>query len=811
MKRQTFFESRNFALVIALAVVAVSVLLSETTAIVERLELRVLGVHVRSRPVFGSVSDQEGVTRSERNPRISKDIRLISVDAATLARLGRWPFPRYQHANLIDRFTRIQNPNAREHAVFFDFFFIEPSVNAFNDVLLRDAMRANGRVFLETVLDVAPPNPSEATELFDRHDRLFENVGRIENVSGPWQEMPAFFGLGPPLQPFAEVAGGYGHANIWEDFDSVFRRQPVVAKSSELIQEYSYEELTPGFAVNETTFERLVWFDRNGGDHTIPTPLTERSLQELAVTLERNAPRFELDNNGDGEIDGFTFVVRRYQERFIPSIALALAASYFNKTLADLEVTIGKSIVIREPEYFDTTTGRWVPYRILVAPARYKHDDDGRVVVDANGDAVVERDAVYRTPREIRIPIDEAGMMLINFMGRRSSPARGGYQTFPVRPYFGYASGVPGPDPSQWPPTIAAGNTILMVGAFAQGLAEDEKLTPQGLMYGVEIHANALNTIIMDNFIAYAPWWLDFTILLVLALAMALISGRLPVLFALVGSLALVVAYFFAVNALFEARNLVLNFSSPALAILLIFVGVVVYRVMTEERDKRRIHAMFGKYVSPVIVHEILQRPPELGGVDKDLTVLFSNIRGFTTLSAAMAPQELVHHLNHYLTAMTDIVIEYRGTLDKYVGDEIMCFWGAPLPQKDHALLACRGALHQMARLRELNAQWPGERRMNIGIGINSGIMTVGNMGSVGRMSYTLMGDNVNLGARLEGANKQYGTNIIISETTYGMVKDRVVTRELDNIRVAGRNRPVVIYELVDMVDDIEASTTGAA
>jgi adenylate cyclase len=151
---------------------------------------------------------------------------------------------------------------------------------------------------------------------------------------------------------------------------------------------------------------------------------------------------------------------------------------------------------------------------------------------------------------------------------------------------------------------------------------------------------------------------------------------------------------------------------------------------------------------------------------------------------------------------MTDVILESEGTLDKYVGDEIMCFWGAPLAQADHALRACRSAVRQLEVLEELNAEWPEEKRIRIGIGINSGVMTVGNMGSSGRMNYTLMGDNVNLGARLEGTNKMYGTTIIMSEYTYGLVKDYVVARELDNIRVKGKNRPVLIYELIDVTDD---------
>ena len=181
------------------------------------------------------------------------------------------------------------------------------------------------------------------------------------------------------------------------------------------------------------------------------------------------------------------------------------------------------------------------------------------------------------------------------------------------------------------------------------------------------------------------------------------------------------------------------------------------------------------------------------------LTVFFSDIRGFTTLSESLTPQELVNHLNIYFTAMTNIILEYKGTLDKYIGDAIMCFWGAPLPQEDHALRACSCALKQMKALGDLNASWPEDKRIEIGIGLNSGVMTVGNMGSPGRLSYTLMGDNVNLGSRLEGTNKAYGTHIIISENTYALVKDKVIVRELDNIRVKGKHKPVVIYELVDV------------
>jgi adenylate cyclase len=254
-----------------------------------------------------------------------------------------------------------------------------------------------------------------------------------------------------------------------------------------------------------------------------------------------------------------------------------------------------------------------------------------------------------------------------------------------------------------------------------------------------------------------------------------------------------------------------LPYPTITLPILAVFITIVVYRAFTDEKDKKAIRETFGKYLSPKVVDQLVQNPPELGGVDKELTVFFSDIRGFTTLSENMTPQELVNHLNIYLTAMTDIILDYGGTVDKYMGDAIMAFWGAPLPQECHAELACKCALRQMQALAELNKSWPESKRINIGIGLNSDIMTVGNMGSKLRMNYTLMGDPVNLGSRLESTNKEYGTHIIVSEFTYALIKDKFIVRELDNIRVKGKNKPVVIYELVDCIGDISAPPIASA
>ncbi|RKX74530.1 MAG: adenylate/guanylate cyclase domain-containing protein [Spirochaetes bacterium] len=793
-KRARILETRYFGFIIGLLVVTLLFFLNTVVKLplLDTLELKVLDVHFNFKNMVTQTSIQEGVSLARRNPDISEDILIIGIDFKSLDDFGRWPFPRYRHANLIDSFTRIQRQNERERALFLDVFFIEPSDEAHNDALLVNSMRENGRVFLETVLDEVLPPSESADEYFTRQQLLYQGWGEIKNITGNWEDMKAYYGLQPPLQPYARATFGYGHANFTSDVDKIFRRQPLVAKSSVLVDAMRLEDLAVDTPVNRNAFERLVWVDKKGRYHNIPYPLTEDLLQTVKETVEAKAPLRSIDLDGDGKADQSFYLIRKYQDHFVPSITLSLALHYFNKSLSDIEVVLGEYIRIPEPQYFDVKSGQWIPYNIIVKPPEY--DTQGNLVSEGK----------TRVLHEIKIPIDENGNMLINFMGPPSFASPAAWQTFPIRSFSGYASRVPPPDPESWPRTKAVGNKILMVGPFARGMAADEKPTPFGLMYGVEIHANALNTILMNNFLIQASWWINLAVLFVLVMITAFLSSRVSTIWSLVVSLFMILAFFIAVTLIFDEMSYVINFTSPAIGIFFAFLTIVVYRIMTEEKDKARIRDMFGKYVSPKVVEQILENPPELGGVDKDLTVLFSDIRGFTTLSESMTPQELVNHLNLYLTSMTDIILEYEGTLDKYVGDEIMCFWGAPVPQDDHALLACKCALKQMEVLRKLNEQWPQEKRINIGIGINSGIMTVGNMGSLGRMNYTLMGDNVNLGARLEGTNKEYGTNVIMSEYTYGLIKDKVIARELDNIRVKGKNKPVLIYELVDFIDGYE-------
>lgn len=822
--KSKFLASRNFAFFLAFIIVSVFLLLSPDFFFFRNLQLRVLDFHFSIRHNRVARQEQAGVTIQQANLNIHPDILILGIDNRSLADFGAWPFPRYRHADLLNTFSRIKDDSSRENSVFLDIFFIEPSSDAVDDAQLEAGMEENGRVFLQTVLTGSEPPSSLSEEYRERHRLLFEEHGEITQVEGDWVNMPLFLGMEPPLKPLGENLQGYGHANYIDDEDDRFRRQPMIARNTERIRTVRLQDFLDNHRqiLSQTEawghpFARIGWYDKDGTHFSQQLNnsdgdliLSEEQLNQLAERVRSQSPPREIDLDDDGESDAQEFDIGIYIDHFIPSITLALAANYLNIPLEDIRVNLGEEVILTNPRVYNPDNRSLEPYSIQTSLAEYDEETQEETVP-----------ARFREMEEIRIPIDTEAQMLVNFMGERSSSEPGGQQTFPVRPYSAYARRATGPIYDTWPRTLALDNKIIMAGAFSSGLADDEKTTGVGLMYGIELHANALNTILMDKFITPLSFWPQLALLSALVLLVAVLTGRVNTFFALALTLILIVGLFIFGQYMFESNEILVQTVHPSFAMVFSFLSVVIYRGLTEEREKRRVQGMFGQYVSPEVVDEIMSsgEPPELGGVDKELTVFFSDIRGFTTLSEKMQPQELVNHLNIYLTAMTDTIMEYKGTLDKYVGDEIMGFWGAPVAQKNHAILACQSAVKQMQKLRELNEQWPLDRRIDIGMGINSGIMTVGNMGSRGRMNYTLMGDNVNLGARLEGINKQYfgqewtengqkytgsGSKIIISEYTYGLVKDKVIARELDNIRVKGKNKPVVIYELIDISIGLE-------
>lgn len=349
---------------------------------------------------------------------------------------------------------------------------------------------------------------------------------------------------------------------------------------------------------------------------------------------------------------------------------------------------------------------------------------------------------------------------------------------------------------------------IAIIGPTAIDL-QDDYLSPvsSGVrMPGVEIHANNVQTVISGQFLKDEPiLWLWLTILALIAVNLTVFS-LLKVRYSIMVAVAELLGVLVAGVVAYEYRVL-MNVVYPILTIALSFVGTFLLRFIMEQKERRFIEGAFGHYVNKTVVEQIQKDPSmlELGGAKRDITIFFSDIAGFTSISEQLKPEALVAFLNRYLGEMTEIIIKHQGTLDKYEGDAIMAFWNAPIAQHDHELNACLAALENQQRLKELRRQFQKENlpELHVRIGLNTGEAVVGNMGSENRFDYTAMGDNVNLASRLESINKQYGTYLMISEYTYEKVKEQLVCRELDQIRVKGKDKPVRVYELIGKKDEV--------
>lgn len=319
----------------------------------------------------------------------------------------------------------------------------------------------------------------------------------------------------------------------------------------------------------------------------------------------------------------------------------------------------------------------------------------------------------------------------------------------------------------------------------------------------VEIHAHIIDTILQGDFIERPDWTVIFDLLAIIlpGIVLFLIIPRIRTLYTGAFTLALVGFYLIVNHYIFVYSGLWLTVVYPIFSTVLVSASVTTVQFITEERRRREIREAFSHYVAPSLVDELVRNPERLtlGGEEKRLTVLFSDIRGFTKIAEGLKPETLGRLMNDYLTPMTEIILQNGGTIDKYMGDAIMAFWGAPVWQEDHAVRACRTALKMLKELDELQTllNRKGIPRLEIGIGISTGRLTVGNMGSSTRFDYTVIGDMVNLGSRLEDLNKKYGTNIIIPKYTYEDVKEEFILRQLDVVRVKGKEIPIKIYELL--------------
>lgn len=354
-------------------------------------------------------------------------------------------------------------------------------------------------------------------------------------------------------------------------------------------------------------------------------------------------------------------------------------------------------------------------------------------------------------------------------------------------------------------------DAIVLVGTSAPGLLDLRSTPVQNVYPGVEVHANIISGI-LDQSIKHKPAWTvgyEFILLLFIAGIMAFLLPALSPLFSFLFTLGLISATILFSFIAWE-NNYILPMASPLFLTLLLFILHMTYGFFIESRGKRQLAGIFGQYIPPELVDEMSESPADfsLEGESREMTVLFSDVRGFTTLSEGLDPQELTQLMNALLTPMTRVIHKNRGTIDKYMGDAIMSFWGAPIHDNEHARHALYAALDMMEELKIMQEDfkqrgWPP---VNIGIGLNTGEMNVGNMGSEFRMAYTVLGDTVNLGSRLEGLTKAYGVDIIVGELTKDQIPE-FVFKELDLVRVKGKNKPVSIFTPIGHKNDISKET----
>lgn len=350
-------------------------------------------------------------------------------------------------------------------------------------------------------------------------------------------------------------------------------------------------------------------------------------------------------------------------------------------------------------------------------------------------------------------------------------------------------------------------DAIILVGTSAPGLLDLRSTPVQNVYPGVEVHANIVAGILDQN-IKQKPAWIigyEFTILLIIGAIMALLLPALSALLSTTLTLAVISSIILGSFAAW-GNGLILPMASPLFLTLLLFILHITYGFFIESRGKRQLAGIFGQYIPPELVDEMSASPGDfsLEGESREMTVLFSDVRGFTTLSEGLNPKELTQLMNALLTPMTQVIHKNRGTIDKYMGDAIMSFWGAPLDDPEHARHALYAAIEMMQELKVMQKDfeergWPP---VNIGIGLNTGEMSVGNMGSEFRMAYTVLGDAVNLGSRLEGLTKAYGVDIIVGELTKDQIPE-FVFKELDLVRVKGKNEPVAIFAPIGHKNDI--------
>ncbi len=763
----------------------------------------------------------------DRGPRKgSAQVALVAIDDKSIELEGRWPWPRQKMARLIE------NAMANEAKILgFDVTFSEPSTHPAKDVytllkstsnvpeefeislkktihqtdndqiLARSIHKHRNKIILGNI-----PKKTQHDTYSDYHEICYNWIYETSLDFKLWSHDTAEVGVFDKTDDYIsdsisdvykEFISAYAEAKVSDLYFSNnekgrIRRQRLMEKEKYNYcnlwlnpdKDIFYEDMKKTWGkikaeddeISEPTFLKWVKEKKeNYISHQTENYLSHvMNIKKIALSSSHNG-FFTTHLDGDGSIRRSPLVIRS-GDHFVPSIALKtfLVANNYN---VNVEI---------KPD---------------VRFAEQKRSLSKITITDSDtGDNVFE------------IPVDSQGYLFINYAGGQhmfpyisATDLLNDKQTAKIRQIiwdtelkkWALQNEVE-IKKSEW-----IKDKVFILGATAIGVF-DIRVTPFEENYpGAETHLNVVDNLMRQDFMR--PFQNEESILplflLALGITLSILLSHSGAVLGFVISTLTVFAIYYIDKTIYFNNGIITTVLFVYIMIFIVYLILTFYKYFTEEQKKRELKGTFSKYVSPAIVNEILKHPEnlELGGKKQRMSVFFSDIRDFTAISEKLDPHALTALLNSYLTPMTDLVYQNEGTLDKYMGDAIMAFFGAPVTYKDHAVKACRCALESLKTLDKLQEEFKkqGFPRIDIGIGVNTGDMNVGNMGSQTVRSYTVLGDSVNLGSRLEGINKQYGTKIVISEFTYHDIKGLFTCRELDLVRVKGKNEPVRIYELI--------------
>lgn len=751
-----------------------------------------------------------------RGPRPANDnIVIVAIDDYSLSKMGRWPWPRSYHAELLDILSR-----AGAKTIGFDLIFTAPEESPEIDKLRIIRQYYNSMSISEETEDGRQLKKAldEALKLSE-HDRILgESLARNKNVviALAFQNVSNTSGSRPEddRQKATEVGGG--SPSPPEDLPSPTLPAETVNPDDlpplELLDdsggstpppvddlaELGNNDLPPLelLAGDNSDLPPLGLLEADGGGELPPLDLLD------AEGGDELAPWGSLDDDSGGldpADEGFLVPRQikaagiaahgngdRKPPSFLPEAAgllQPLPEMYENawslghvNAFTDIDGTIRRATLL-------------IKYKGTIYPSlSLKLLESFGGLTASNFEYVAGEGCRFA---DSLLPVDEQGRMLINYYGPAVSYA-----------YYPYADVIDGKTPAS-----AFKDKIVLVGAAATGLGDVWTTPFSPSMPGVEKYAHIMGSILDKEFLYKKGSYLyiDMLLMLIFGILTGLILQKASPRKGVLLGLGMLLLFLGGNHLVFVKFGVWLNIVYPVLNQVMVSTAVLSFMFFTVHKDKAFLKKAFTQYLSPELVGQISGSLEDLklGGQKKELTVLFSDIRSFTSFSEKLAPEDLVHLLNIYLSAMTKVVFEYKGVVDKFIGDAIMVIFGAPLDLDNHAEMACRTAINMKRELDRLNPELEaqGFAKIDIGIGINTGEMVVGNMGSENKFDYTVIGDNVNLSSRLEGLSKFYGVTIVISETTAARLQGFAM-RRIDKVIVKGRSTPLDIYELLGLAGE---------